>query len=99
MAVPDTAKRIEEAKKTSKDSPAQAETTFKDVLSQGPGNTDASARDYENALMGLGELYRDHKRAKELAELVEHTRSELSSLPKAKTAKIGMLPPMTEKQL
>ncbi|KAL9051467.1 MAG: hypothetical protein Q9162_005998 [Coniocarpon cinnabarinum] len=88
MAVPETPKRIEEAKKQSKDEPQKAEQTFKDILSKGPGNSDASARDYENALMGLGQLYRDHKKIQELSDLVEHTRGELSSLPKAKTAKI-----------
>lgn len=90
MAVPETPKRIEDARKASKAAPAEAEKTFKDILSNGPGSTDASARDYENALMGLGEFYRDHKRAQDLSSLVEHTRNQLSSLPKAKTAKIGM---------
>lgn len=91
MAVPETAKRLEEAQQLSEKSPQQAEAIYKDILSKGPGQTDASARDYEDALMGLGKLYRDHKRAKELADLVEATRSELSNLPKAKTAKIGMI--------
>lgn len=89
MAVPDTAKRIEEAQKQAKNNPESAEATYKDILSQGPGSTDAAARDYEAALMGLGELYRDQKKANELADLVRATREELSSLPKAKTAKIG----------
>lgn len=90
MAVPDTAKRIADAQKQAKTNPEQAETTLKDILKQGPGSTDAAARDYEAALMGLGELYRDQKKANELADLVRATREELSSLPKAKTAKIGM---------
>lgn len=89
MAVPDTAKRIEEARKSSKTSPSESEKTFKDVISRGPGTTDSSGRDFESALMGLGELYRDQVRAKELADLIEHIKSELSNLPKAKTAKIG----------
>lgn len=90
MAVADNAKRIEEARKNSKTSPSSSEATLKDVVSQGPGTTDNGARDFENALMGLGELYRDQKRAKELADLIQSTKSELSNLPKAKTAKIGM---------
>lgn len=90
MAVPDTAKRIEEAKKLSQSHPAEAEKAYKDILAQGPGASDAAARDYESALMGLGELYRDQKKANDLAELVKETRTELSNLPKAKTAKIGM---------
>lgn len=89
MAVPDSSKRLEEAKKQAKSSPAEAEVTYKDVLSNGPGTSDATARDYENALMSLGELYRDQKKPEELSELVRTTRSELANLPKAKTAKIG----------
>ena len=92
MAVPETPKRIEEARRQSKTAPQEAEQTFKDILSKGPGTTDAASRDYENALMGLGELYRDHKKAQQLSDLVEHTRGQLSSLPKAKTAKIGSSP-------
>lgn len=89
MAVLDTTQRLEEAKKQVSSKPAEAEATYKDILSRGPGTTDASARDYEHALMGLGELYRDQKKPEELSELVRTTRSELANLPKAKTAKIG----------
>lgn len=90
MAQQDSAARIAEAKKQAKDQPQRAEQTFKDVLQQGPGKTDAAARDYENALIGLGELYRDQRRTNDLAELVQQTKSTLSSLAKAKTAKLGM---------
>lgn len=90
MAVADNTKRLEEAKKQSKSSPSEAEATYRDLLLQGPGTSDASARDYENSLMGLGELYRDQKKPEDLAELVKTTRSELANLPKAKTAKIGI---------
>lgn len=90
MAIASTAHRLEEAQKLAKSSPSEAESTYKDLLTQGPGTSDAAARDYEAALMGLGELYRDQGKAQELAELVRVTRSELSNLPKAKTAKIGM---------
>ena len=89
MAVPETTKRLEEAKKQVKSNPTEAEATYKDILSKGPGKSDAAARDYEAALMSLGELYRDQKKPNELSELVRATRSELSNLPKAKTAKIG----------
>ena len=91
MAVPDTAKRMEEAGKQAKSKPLEAEAAYKDVVSRGPGNTDGEARNYETALMGLGESYRDQKKTKELSDLVQKARSELSNLPKAKTAKIGML--------
>ena len=86
---PSNAERIEEAKKLGKTDPEKAEKTYKDVLAQGPGKSEASLRDYENALMGLGELYRDHKQVNQLADLITQTRSVLSSFAKAKTAKLG----------
>lgn len=89
MAQQDTAKRLEEAKKQAKDEPASAEKTYKEILSDGPGATESSVRQYEEALMGLGELYRTQKRADDLAQLVHETRSVLSSFAKAKTAKLG----------
>lgn len=94
MAQQDNAARIAEAKKQAKDQPQKAEQTFKSVLEQGPGKSDAAARDYENALMGLGELYRDQRRTNDLAELVQQIKGVLSSLAKAKTAKLGVYPPI-----
>lgn len=82
-------KRIEEAQKVVKTEPAKAEAIYKEVLSKGPGSSEVLLREYEAGLMGLGELYRDGKRAKELAELVLTSRSTLSSFAKAKTAKLG----------
>lgn len=90
MAQEDSAKRIEEAKKQAKTSPEQAEKVYKDVLSQGAGQSDASVRNYENALMGLGELYRDQKRTSDLAQLVQEVQKVVSSFAKAKTQKLGM---------
>jgi len=87
--VPNMAKKIEEAQKQAESNPSAAEATYKEILAKGPGATDAAQKDYEAALMGLGELYRDQKKANDLADLVRATREELSSLPKAKTAKIG----------
>ena len=81
--------RIEEAQKLSKTDPSKAEAIYKDILSQGPGSGDAALREYETALMDLGQLYRDTKRANELADLVTRSKSTLSSFPKAKTAKIS----------
>ena len=89
MAQEDNAKRLEEAKKTAKENPAKAEQTYRDILNAGPGQTEASSRVYEGALVGLGEVYRDQKRADDLAQLISQVRSVLSSLAKAKTAKIG----------
>ena len=81
--------RIKEAKEISKTHPIKAETTYKIVLSNPPGSNEAALRDYENALLGLGELYRDTKNSEELASLVKTSRSTLSSFAKAKTAKLG----------
>ncbi|KAF2233775.1 PCI-domain-containing protein [Viridothelium virens] len=85
---PSNAERIQEAKKLGKTEPEQAERIYKEILSKGPGQSDASLRDYENALMGLGELYRDQKQVNQLADLITQTRSVLSSFAKAKTAKL-----------
>ena len=89
---PSNESKIAEAKKLSKDQPSKAETIYKDVLSTSPNSnsTEQALRDYENALVGLGELYRDGKRVDDLAELVRSSRSTLSSFAKAKTAKLGI---------
>ena len=90
MAPPPTDnKRTAEAQKLAKTDPSKAESIYKDVLSKGPGSGEAALKDYEAALMGLGELYRDQKKSHELSELVTSSRSTLSSFAKAKTAKIG----------
>ncbi len=86
---PDNAKRIAEAQKLAKTDVAKAEAIYKDVLTGGPDSGEAALRDYEAALMGLGEIYRDTKRPDELADLVKTSRSVLSSFAKAKTAKLG----------
>lgn len=86
----DNAKRIEEAQKLAKSEPAKAKAIYQEVLSKDPGSSDAAVKNFETALVGLGELYRDQKKVNELAELVRQTRSVLSSFAKAKTAKLGM---------
>jgi hypothetical protein len=77
MAQEDAAKRIEEAKKLSKDQPSKAEAIYKEILSQPPGTSDKAVREFETALLGLGELYRDHKRTQDLANLIQQTREVL----------------------
>lgn len=92
MAPPPTnGEKIEEAKKLSQSSPDKSEALYKEVLSKPPGSNDAALKDYENALAGLGELYRDHKRQEDLSELVTNSRSAIQFYAKAKTAKLGML--------
>ena len=86
---PVNTKRIEEAQKLAKTEPAKAENLYKEILSKGPGSGEVALREYETALMGLGELYRDEKKANDLADLVRTSRSTLSSFAKAKTAKLG----------
>lgn len=89
------AERIQEAKAAAKTNPAQAEAIYKEIISQGVGPTEAASRDYESALIALGELYRDQKRPHDLSELIKTIRSSFSSFAKAKSAKLGtqMLPP------
>lgn len=82
--------KIAEANKLAKSEPAKAESIYKEVLAKSPGSNQAALQNYENALVGLGELYRDNKRSEDLAELVKTSRSTLSSFAKAKTAKLGM---------
>jgi len=90
MAQEDNVKRLEEAKKIAKENPTKAESTYRDVINAGPGQTEASSRVYEGALVGLGEIYREQKRGDDLAQLISQVRSVLSQLAKAKTAKLGM---------
>ena len=89
---PPSSGRIEEAQKLAKFDPSKAQAIYEDILSKGPGSGEAALREYEIALMGLGELYRDKKQSNELAKLVTTSRSTLSSFAKAKTAKLGRLP-------
>ncbi|KAL8931959.1 MAG: hypothetical protein Q9211_006621 [Gyalolechia sp. 1 TL-2023] len=85
---PVDSRRIAEAQKLAKTDPSKAESIYGDVLSKGPGSGEAALREYETALTGIGELYRDGKKADELSALVTNSRSMLSSFAKAKTAKI-----------
>lgn len=90
MAVgPDDAAKIQEAKKLSKTSPSQAEKILKDIIAHRPSTNEKSLKNYDDALMSLGELYQSEKKANDLAELIKTSRSILSSFAKAKTAKIG----------
>ncbi|ETN41399.1 uncharacterized protein HMPREF1541_03334 [Cyphellophora europaea CBS 101466] len=85
---PSNETKIEEAQKLIKSDPAKAEALFKEVLVKPPGTGESAQRSYENALVGLGELYRDGKRPDDLRQLVEDKRSAFSSYAKAKTAKL-----------
>ena len=51
--------RLEDAKAIQKTDPAKAEAQYKAILSKRPETNDAALKEYELALMALGELYRD----------------------------------------
>jgi len=80
--------RLEEAQEIQKGDPAKAEAIYKEMISKPPGMNDAELREYELVLVALGGIYRDARRTGELAELIEASRSIMSSFAKAKTAKI-----------
>lgn len=61
MAPVDSA-RIQEAQKLSKTDPKKAEELYKEITSKPPSVTsEAAVREYETALVSLGELYGDEK--------------------------------------
>ncbi|KAF8644776.1 hypothetical protein AX16_008282 [Volvariella volvacea WC 439] len=73
--------------------PAAAEALYKQILAapRDDNTQDEHAqflRDQETALVKLGELYRDQKNAKSVAEVITLSRAFMSSTAKAKTAKL-----------
>lgn len=92
MAIPtpqEDAEKLEAVIDVTKKDPTKAEDTYKDVLSRDPGTNDARLRNFETALIGLGELYRDKRRVDDLADLIQQSRSALSKFARAKTSKLG----------
>lgn len=87
---PDNAGPLGDVKVLAKTDPARAESKYQQILSDGVGASEASSRNYEAALIGLGELYRDQRRPDDIAKLLETSRSAFSSFAKAKSAKLGM---------
>ncbi|EIW68716.1 hypothetical protein TREMEDRAFT_44537 [Tremella mesenterica DSM 1558] len=67
--------------------PAKAEQLYRSILSRQAADED-DLRDQEQALIKLGALYRDHDKAQELAQLVVDSRTFMSQIAKAKTAKL-----------
>lgn len=54
--------RIKAAQVSAKSDPEKAEAQYQEILSKAPSATsDAAVREYETALVSLGELYRDEK--------------------------------------
>ncbi|KAL1884375.1 hypothetical protein VTK73DRAFT_69 [Phialemonium thermophilum] len=67
----------------------KAEEIYKEIIAKTPSITsDAAIKEYETALIGLGQLYRDEKNTQGLIDLVTKSRTILSSFAKAKTAKL-----------
>ncbi|KAI9648503.1 26S proteasome regulatory subunit rpn6 [Ciborinia camelliae] len=61
--------RIQEAQKLAKTDPRKAEEQYKEIISKPPSVTsEASVREYETALVSLGELYRDENVTKSCIE-------------------------------
>ena len=61
MAVADSS-RLQEAQKLAKTDPRKAEAIYKEITAKAPAATsDAATKEYESALISLGELYRDEK--------------------------------------
>ncbi|CAH0059527.1 unnamed protein product [Clonostachys solani] len=88
MAVGDS-DRVQEAQKLTKTNPTQAEAIYKEITSTAPSAaSDSATREYEVALISLGELYRDQTRTQDLVNLVKESRSVFSSFAKAKSAKL-----------
>lgn len=89
---PTTETKLADAKKIGNTDPSKAVSIYQSILSEpvAVGSSEVALKDYESALLGLGELYRDHKQAEDLAKLIETSRGTLSSFAKAKTAKLGI---------
>ncbi|SNX84402.1 probable 26S proteasome non-atpase regulatory subunit Rpn6 [Melanopsichium pennsylvanicum] len=68
----------------------EGERILKSILSNSATSQsdDAFLKEQESALLRLGELYRDNKDAGSLAETVRSSRNFMSSIAKAKTAKL-----------
>ncbi|KAG7094074.1 hypothetical protein E1B28_007694 [Marasmius oreades] len=90
-----TEQLLTQADAASKTDTRRAESLYKQILSlQKPSPTEGderlvqTLRDQETALVKLGQLYRDQKNAKGVAEIITQSRTFMSSTAKAKTAKL-----------
>ncbi|KAK1227278.1 26S proteasome regulatory subunit rpn6 [Marasmius sp. AFHP31] len=90
-----TDKLLADANAASKKDTKRAEDLYKQILalpkpaaSEGEDRLAQTLRDQETALVNLGQLYRDQKNAKGVAEIITQSRTFMSSTAKAKTAKL-----------
>ena len=68
---------------------AKGEQILKSVLAQkADGGNEDLLREQEAALLRLGELYRDARNVQALTDVVRSSRSLMTSIAKAKTAKL-----------
>ncbi|KAI0076431.1 PCI-domain-containing protein [Panus rudis PR-1116 ss-1] len=85
---------LKEAQSVAASDPSKAEALYKELLASTAGKDvpvrerEEILRHQEQALVKLGELYRDQKNAKGVAEVINMSRSFMSSTAKAKTAKL-----------
>lgn len=87
MTAAQTVAQADEAIKSGNN--AEGERILKSILStQSSSTDDAFLKEQESALLRLGELYRDTKNADALAETVRSSRTFMSNIAKAKTAKL-----------
>ncbi|EST05508.1 Proteasome component (PCI) domain protein [Kalmanozyma brasiliensis GHG001] len=87
MTAAQTVAQADEAIKAG--NPQEGERILKSILSnQSATPDDAVLKEQEAALLRLGELYRDTKNSDALAETVRSSRTFMSSIAKAKTAKL-----------
>ncbi|KAG9257469.1 26S proteasome non-ATPase regulatory subunit 11 [Emericellopsis atlantica] len=88
MAAGDS-ERVKEAQNLAKTDSKKAKALYKEITSKAPrAGSDAATREYETALVGLGELYRDDKKTDDLVNLIKESRAVFSSFAKAKSAKL-----------
>ncbi|GJE98960.1 26S proteasome subunit RPN6-domain-containing protein [Phanerochaete sordida] len=89
-----TEEQLKQAGELAKSDPKRAEQIYNEILGKAT-NKDATAaenaetlRHQEAALVKLGELYRDQNNAEGVAEVINKSRTFMSSTAKAKTAKL-----------
>ncbi|KAJ3052733.1 26S proteasome regulatory subunit rpn6 [Rhizophlyctis rosea] len=90
MAVPTTSiNAISEAEELAKSNPEKAIAIYKGILEDDASGTgEENIRNKETAVLKLAELYKTQQRPQDLAELIRKSRTFLSSISKAKTAKV-----------
>ncbi|KAL1925363.1 uncharacterized protein VTP21DRAFT_246 [Calcarisporiella thermophila] len=78
---------LEQAASLKENQPEQAIRLYQAVLKEN-ATDESSLRDQEQALLQLGELYKNLRKPAELAELIRSSRTIMNSIAKAKTAKL-----------